>query len=64
MRVREVREGVIEVTATRAELSALVAGARMALDLLTADPNAPAAGRDLLAATIRDYDTADRPSAR
>lgn len=64
MRVREVRPGVVEVTASRAELSALMAGARMALDVLQADPRAPADGRDLLAAVLHDYDAAlARPPA-
>jgi hypothetical protein len=61
MRLRETRPGAFEMTATRAELTALMAAARMTLELLRTDPRAPAAGRDLLAAVLRDYDAALAP---
>lgn len=56
MRVTRLRENVLTLTATGVELSTLVAGARMALELMREDPRAPAEARDLLARVLRDFD--------
>lgn len=58
MRVELVREDVLQVTAARRELSALVAGARMAHRLLEEDPAAPADARAALARVLADWDRA------
>lgn len=58
MRIRDTRPTVVQVTMTRAELSILMAAARMAHDVLLHDPRAPQAGRDALAAVLRGYDAA------
>lgn len=52
------RPHVVTVTATRAELAALAAAARMALDVLEHDPDAPAAPRALVRRVLDDYDAA------
>jgi hypothetical protein len=52
------RENVFTVTATGEELSALVAGARLALDAMRASPDAPATVIELLARTLDDFDRA------
>ena len=56
MRVIRTRANVVTITATSQELSALVAGARMALSLMRADPRAPAEARDMLERALADYD--------
>jgi len=48
----------MQVTATRTELSVLMAAARMTLDLLEQDPNSPQAGSRLLADVLGVYDAA------
>ncbi|HEU4974823.1 MAG TPA: hypothetical protein VFT50_07000 [Baekduia sp.] len=58
MRVERVRENVFTVTATGDELSALVAGARMALDVLRASPDAPDEAAGALARVLEDFDRA------
>jgi hypothetical protein len=65
MRIEQARPNVFRVTATGPELSALVAGARMALDALRADPQAPPEAVSLLERVLRDYDRAlgDPPPA-
>ncbi len=55
MRITDTRPNVLVVTATRAELATLAAGARMALDLMHRDPTAPEAPRAALARTLDDY---------
>jgi hypothetical protein len=60
MRIRVVSENLLEVTAARHELSALLAGARMALRLLEEDPAAPGDARDALARVVGAYDAALR----
>jgi hypothetical protein len=52
------RENVFTVTATGQELSALVAGARLALDAMRASPDAPATAIELLARVLDDVDRA------
>lgn len=56
MRVTRTRPGRVTVVATEQELSALAAGARMALSLMRADPRAPTEARDHLARVLDDYD--------
>ena len=48
------RENVFTVTATGQELSALVAGARLALDAMRASPDAPATAVELLGRVLED----------
>jgi hypothetical protein len=52
------RENVFEVALTGQELSALVAGARMALDIMERDPHAPDEAIELLRGVIGDYEEA------
>jgi hypothetical protein len=52
------RENVFEVTATGQELSALVAGARLALDVMRLSPEPPAAAIESLERVLRDFDRA------
>jgi hypothetical protein len=56
MRITSTRPGVVTVTAATSELSALAAGARMALALMRADPRAPAAAAAHLGRVLDDYD--------
>ena len=58
MRLERTRENVFTVTATGQELSALVAGARLALDAMRASPEAPANVTDLLGRVLDDFDRA------
>jgi hypothetical protein len=53
-----VRENVFEVTATGQELSALIAGARLALDVMRSSPEPPAAAIELLERVLGDFDRA------
>ena len=52
------RENVFTVTATGQELSALIAGARLALDVMRASPDAPANATELLGRVLDDFDRA------
>lgn len=67
MRLTHTRANVVTLVATSQELSALVAGARMALSLMRADPRAPAEAREMLERVLADYDAglarADAPTA-
>ncbi len=56
VRVERNRENVFTVTATGQELSALVAGARLALDAMRASPDAPATAIELLGRVLDDFD--------
>jgi len=58
MRIHRERENVLTVTATSQELSALVAAARMALDMMRGDPHAPPEPVAALERILRDYDAA------
>jgi hypothetical protein len=58
--VDRARENVFTVTATGQELSALVAGARLALDAMRASPDAPASAIELLEQVLADFDRARR----
>ena len=56
MRITRSRPGVVTLVATGQELSTLAAGARMALSLMRADPDAPAEAAAQLARVLDDYD--------
>jgi len=59
VRIERKRENVFTVTATSQELSALVAGARMALDAMRSAPEPPpAAAIETLDRVLRDFDRA------
>ena len=59
MRVEPVRENVFTVTATSQELSALVAGARMAFEAMRAAPEPPPAEAiEVLERVLDDVDRA------
>jgi hypothetical protein len=58
MKLEQVRENVFAVTATGQELSALVAAARMTLDAMLDDPQAPREAIRLLERILADYDAA------
>ena len=58
MRIEETRPNVLTLTATRQEISTLVAAARLACDILRQDPHAPADAAEAVAALLRDYDAA------
>jgi len=57
--IEQARDNVFTVTATSQELSALVAGARMALDAMRAAPEPPpAAALEVLEHVLADFDRA------
>jgi hypothetical protein len=56
VRVERNRENIFTVTATGQELSALVAGARLALDAMRASADAPASAIELLGRVLDDFD--------
>ena len=58
MKLEEIRPNVFRLTATSGELSALVAAARMALDVMRDDPHAPAETVEHVGRVLRDYDAA------
>jgi hypothetical protein len=59
VRVERVRENVFTVTATSQELSALVAGARMAFEAMRAAPEPPPAEAvEILERVLADFDRA------
>jgi hypothetical protein len=59
MRVERTRENVFTVTATGQELSALMAGARMSLDVMRAAPDPPPREAvELLERVLKDFDDA------
>jgi hypothetical protein len=59
MRVERSRENVFTVTATSQELSALVAGARMALEAMRGAPEPPPAEAvEILERVLGDFDRA------
>jgi ABC-type transporter Mla subunit MlaD len=60
VRVERNRENVFTVTATGQELSALIAGARLALDAMRASAEAPAAAVELLSRVLDDFDRSRR----
>jgi len=58
VKVDRPRPNVYSLTGTSHELGALVAAARMALDILRADPNAPKDAVPLLEGVLADWDAA------
>ena len=58
MKVNRPRANVYSLTGTRQELGALVAAARMALDILRTDPEAPKSAIPLLEGVLADWDAA------
>jgi hypothetical protein len=59
VRIERTRENVFTVVATAAELSALVAGARMSLDVMRSGPQpAPAEVVESLERVLSDFDRA------
>ena len=59
MRIERSRENVFTVTATSQELSALVAGARMALEAMRAAPEPPPQQAvEILERVLREFDSA------
>jgi hypothetical protein len=64
VRVERARENVFRVTATGQELSALVAGARLALDVMRSAPEPPAAAIEMLERVLEDFDRARERSLR
>jgi hypothetical protein len=58
MRIAAADRNVVVLTASRHELTTIVAAARMALEVLDADVNAPAEARARLTRALRDYDAA------
>jgi hypothetical protein len=59
MRIERTRENVFTVTATSQALSALVAGARMALEAMQSAPEPPPdAALDILERVLREFDVA------
>jgi hypothetical protein len=58
VKVAQTRPNVFTLTATSQELSALVAAARMALDMMRGDPQAPPEPIRALERILRDYDAA------
>ena len=58
MKVERARANVFTLTATSQELSALIAAARLALEVMESDPRAPREAFELLARVVRDYDAA------
>lgn len=58
MKVEHTRPNVLTLAATSQELSALVAAARMALDMMRGDPHAPPEPIRALERILRDYDAA------
>lgn len=60
MRLSQARDNIFTITATGQELSALIAGAKMALDIMQQDERAPREAVELLTRVLRDYDRAIR----
>ncbi len=58
VRIERTRRNAFTVTATGQELSALVAGARLALEAMRASPDAPATAIELLERVLGDFDRA------
>jgi hypothetical protein len=58
VKVEQTRANVFTLTATSQELSALVAAARMALDMMRGDPQAPPEPIQALERILSDYDAA------
>jgi hypothetical protein len=58
--IEELRPNVLVMTATRQEFGTLAAAARLALDVIAQDADAPPDAAGAIAAVLRDYDAALR----
>jgi hypothetical protein len=58
VRIERSRDNVFTVTATSQELSALVAGARMALEAMRSAPEAPPEAIETLGRVLAEFDSA------
>jgi hypothetical protein len=58
MKVAKGRQNLFTLTATSQEIGALVAAARLALDVLRADPSAPQEAIRIIEAVIGDWERA------
>jgi hypothetical protein len=58
MRIMRVRENVFDVRVTGQEVSALIAGARLALDLMRSAPEPPDEAIAMLGRVLADFDGA------
>jgi hypothetical protein len=58
VKLEQTRPNVFTLTATSKELSGLVGAARMALEIMAADPDAPPEMVELVSRVLRDYDRA------
>ena len=58
MKVAQLRPNVYSLTASRQEIGALVAAARMAVEMMRADPRAPQDAIGLLEGVLADWDAA------
>lgn len=58
MKLEQTRPNVFRLTANGSELSALVAAARMALDLMRGDSNAPPETLQTVERVLTDFDAA------
>jgi len=58
VKLEQVRPNVFRLTGTSIEVSVLVAAARMALDVMRQDPNAPPETVELVERVLTDYDAA------
>jgi hypothetical protein len=64
MRMTRARENVFDVRATSQELSALVAGARLALDVMRSAPEPPQEAIAMLERVLADFDQARSRATR
>jgi hypothetical protein len=58
VKLEQTRPNVFTLTATSKELSGLVGAARMALEIMATDPDAPPEMVELVSRVLRDYDRA------
>jgi hypothetical protein len=58
VKLEQTRPNVFTLTATSKELSGLVGAARMALEIMATDPDAPPEMVELVSGVLRDYDRA------
>jgi hypothetical protein len=58
VKLEQTRPNVFTLTATSKELSGLVGAARMALEIMATDPDAPPEMVELVGRVLRDYDRA------
>ena len=58
MKVEQLRSNVFTITGTSQEVSALIAAARMAAEMMEQDPRAPREALELVRGVLRDWDAA------